>query len=106
MRKFKVIKCKQTRTVSEIKKRRDDNGNLVTYTVYSEQKAGEKDKLGDVWYPGAYGHERIKEGDIIELEGYRADKAANNPHFEEVKDAPVKKKRGRPPKVKAEANAA
>lgn len=99
MRKFKVVNCKQVRLVSEKKKRRDDNGNLVTYTVFSEQKAGDEDKNGDVWYPGAYGHEKIKVGDILDLEGVRADKAANNPDFEEVFDEPAKRKPGRPKKV-------
>lgn len=47
----------------------------------------------------AYGHEGIAVGDVIELEGTSADKAANNPDFKEL-DAP--KKRGRPKKVEAE----
>ena len=34
---------------------------------------------------GAYGHENIKTGDVIELEGFFAEKARNNPDFAEVK---------------------
>ena len=34
---------------------------------------------------GAYGHENIKTGDAIELEGFFAEKAQNNPDFVEVK---------------------
>ena len=108
MRKFRVLHCAQKRTVFDIKTRRDDNGNKISYKVYREEQAGEND-----WWPGAYGHEKIKEGDILELEGRIADKAAANPQFEEVfpkaekpveaKEPVVKKKRGRPRK---KANAA
>ena len=84
MRKFKVLKCKQTRLKSERRTSRDSNGNLTSYMVYSEEKAGEG------WSPGAYGHEGIKEGDILDIDGVLADKAANNPDFEEVFEEPVK----------------
>ena len=93
MRKFKVLKCKQTKMVEERKSFRNGDGTMSAYVSYREVKAGE-----DGWYPGAYGVEKIKEGDIIELEGDLADKCANNPHFEEVFEAP-KKKVGRPKKV-------
>lgn len=105
MRKFKVLHCKQSKLKRELKHRRDHNDNLVPYEVFREVKAGEEG-----WWPGAYGHEKIKEGDILELEGYRADKAANNPQFEEVFDEPetsevVSGKPGRPKKVaKKKAN--
>lgn len=103
MRKFRVLHCPQTRKVFDIKSRRDKDGNKISYKVWREEQAGENG-----WWPGAYGHEKIKEGDILELEGRRADKAAANPQFEEVFDTPVeikepvvKKKRGRPRKKNA-----
>jgi len=49
-----------------------------------------EDKAGDGWSPGAYGHTNIKEGDILDIDGFLADKAANNPDFEEVFEEPVK----------------
>lgn len=44
-----------------------------------------------------YGHEGFSVGDVIALSGDLADKAASNPDFKEIIDAP-KKKRGRPRK--------
>lgn len=79
MRKFKVLQCKQTRIVKEPKKVKTPEGAVRTVWFSREEKAGENG-----WWPGAYGHEKIKEGDILELEGFRAEKAANNPQFEEV----------------------
>ena len=93
MRKFKVLECKQSKLATRRKTRRDDSDNLVTYNVYYEVQAGEEG-----WWPGAYGVEKIKEGDVIELQGHFADKAAKNPAFEEVFDEPVKRKPGRPKK--------
>lgn len=91
LRKFKVVNCPQEKTVARQKKAINDAGATYTYTVYSTVKAGEKGQNGEVWYPNAYGHRAIKEGDIIELGGRMADKAAANPDFEEVKEAPEKK---------------
>lgn len=98
MRKFKVLKCKQSRIVYDVKKAKTAEGAVRTYKVYREEQAGENG-----WWPGAYGYEKIKEGDILELEGHLADKAASNPMFEEVFDkpkveSPPKKKVGRPKK--------
>ena len=101
MRKFEVLRCKQERTLKYYKKGRRDDGSVYSYAVFKTIKAGEKDLAGNVWLPGAYGHEGIKEGDIIELEGHLADKAATNPDLKEIKETPVKKKRGRPRKADA-----
>lgn len=106
MRKFKVLNCKTEKIAYKRMSRRDENDNLVWFNQYYTVNAGEQDHKGNTWYPGAYGNENIKVGDIIEVEEHLADKAARNPDFEEVVEevsAPVKKKRGRPPKVKADA---
>lgn len=100
LRKFRVVRCPQKKIIYKLKTARDDAGTKYTYKEYKEIKAGEKDHRGEVWEPGAYGHRGIKPGDIIELGGRMADKAAANPDFEEikeVKEAP-KKKVGRPKK--------
>ena len=91
MRKFRILNCKQERTLKYYKKGRRDDGSVYSFPVFKKIKAGEKDLAGNVWYPGAYGHEKIKEGDIIELEGHLADKAATNPDMEEVKPGRPKK---------------
>lgn len=101
MRKFKVLKCPQVKIVTEMKRIKTEAG-FANVSFSHEIKAGEKDRRGEIWYPGAYGHRAIKEGDILEIGGHLADKAAANPQFEEVKDAPVKRKPGRPRKVKVE----
>ena len=100
MRKFKVLDVKESITKCEMKKRKTADGNWVTFPVYREVKRGEEG-----WYPGAYGHEDIHKGDVIELDGHLADKCAANPQFEEVFDEPepvkkkvAKKKPGRPKK--------
>ena len=100
MRKFRILKCPQEKTISYLKKGRKEDGSVYSYTVYKDLVAGEKDLNGEVWYPGAYGHERVKEGDIIELDGHLAMKAAANPDFEEVtNETEQKRKPGRPKKV-------
>lgn len=95
MRKFKVLECKQSRVVGDVKKQTTAEGAVRSYVVYRKEDAGDNG-----WYPGAYGHERIKVGDILEIEGEMADKAARNPMFEEVFESKVapKKKVGRPKK--------
>lgn len=91
MRKFRVVKCPQTRILKYIKHGKRDDGSVYAYPVFKEIKAGEKDLAGNVWYPGAYGVEGIKEGDVIELDGELARKAASNPALEEVKPGRPKK---------------
>ncbi len=106
MRKFKVLHCKQQMTQRELRHGRTKEGAMYAYEVEHVVKAGEKKLNGEVWYPGAYGHEKIKAGDILELQGRIADKAAANPQFEEVFAEPQvtkKKKRGRPRKVVEDA---
>ena len=78
MRKFKVLKCKTTVKQPERRTGRDSDGNVYSYVVYCEK--GEKEGF----FPGAYGVEKIKVGQIIELNAHLAEKAANNPDFEEV----------------------
>lgn len=99
MRRFKVIRCRMKKMVCDIKDSLDKHGHPFSYKAYREVKAGE-----DGWYPGAYGHENIKVGDILDIEGHLADKAAANPDFEEVfdieeKPTVKKKKPGRPKKA-------
>lgn len=103
MRKFKVVKCPQVKQVNEPKSFQTEGGAWVTVKNVREIKAGEKGLNGETWYPGAYGHRAIKNGDVLEIGGHLADKAANNPDFEEVfekkVEEPVKRKPGRPRKV-------
>ncbi len=84
MRKFKVLNCKTEVQVGEIKRYRDNDGNMREIMQYRKVKAGEKG-----FNPSAYGHEGIKVGDVLEIDGHLADKAANNPDFEEVLDIVV-----------------
>ena len=106
MRKFKVLKCVETITRRSKKIAKKPSGETYAYVVYREVNRGDEG-----WYPGAYGHENIHVGDIIELDGHLADKAARNPDFEEVFEAPkvevVKKKRRKKKRAKrVKANAA
>ena len=81
----------------------------MVHNEYSREIKGwvKKTVNGELWYPGAYGHRAIKKGDVLEIGGHLADKAANNPDFEEVfekkaekkVETPVKRKPGRPRKV-------
>lgn len=105
MRYFEVLEVATKKRVAELVVLRDKDGNPIRRTDYRWVNAGEEG-----WYPGAYGHEKIKKGDILPIDGPLADKAAKNPAFKEVDDpkkaAPkeeekplFKKKRGRPRKV-------
>lgn len=102
MRKFKVLKCTQTREIRDLRKVKTGDGVYRTVTFTRTIEAGEEG-----WWPGAYGHEKIKEGDILELDDYFAEKAEKNTeYFQEVFDepkleSPPKKKVGRPKKAAA-----
>ena len=95
MRKFKVLKVVESITRMSIKTGKTKEGTSYSYPVYREVKRGDEG-----WFPGAYGHENIHVGDVIELIGELADKAAANPDFEEVFEEP-KRKPGRPKKEAA-----
>ena len=102
-----MLKVKESITRVRHVYRKNDDGMRYSVPIYYEVKRGEKDPhKKDVWTPGAYGHEDIRVGDVIDLDGHLADKAAMNPDFEEVFEAPPiakKKKRGRPRKVVEDA---
>jgi len=80
MAKFKVLETIEQVSYVEKKKRRGKFG-----WVWVEQEVTE------CISPGAYGHEDIKVGDILEINGHLADKARRNPMFEEVKEVSKKK---------------
>lgn len=94
MRYFKVLNCPQSKVIQKHVRFKTDSG-MASRVEYREVQAGEEG-----WWPGAYGHEKIKEGDVLPLDGRLADKASRNDAFEEV-DKPVKKA-----KKKAKKNAA
>lgn len=98
MRKFEVLNCKMEKTVVDYKTIKDADGNKVRVPMYRTVKAGEEG-----WYPGAYGKENIKVGDVLEFddadefEARMAAKCAKNTKdFKEIRRA------GRPPKNKIE----
>jgi len=66
--------------------------NMVVYTIEGERKE----------LPvNAYLGNKLKNGDVIEFEGRIADKARNNPNYEEVKEE-VKERKKPGPKPKRE----
>lgn len=83
MAHFKVLNTRTSSTVHSRGISRDKSGKTTSFDVVEDVK----------FKPGAYGHEDIKVGDIIELTtDHLISKARNNPDFEEVKK-PVKKKK-------------
>lgn len=96
MRKFEVLKCQESIQVGTPKVMKSPEGTNYTIIQWRKVSAGEPKNNGELWYPNAYGVEKIKVGDVIEINGGLADKAAKNPDFKEIKE---KRGPGRPKKV-------
>lgn len=81
---FEVLKTHTEKTVVRRRQRKDKDGN-VSVVEYIETLAIK---------PGAYGHENIEVGQVLEINGPLADKAARNrEYFKAVdKPKPAKKK--------------
>ena len=72
---FEVLDIDMEKTILKREQFRDSEGNNHTREVYETVKIT----------PGAYGHENIKKGDVLEINGYLAKKAAaNKQHFKKV----------------------
>ena len=65
---FEVLKVDTEKTIIRREQFRDSEGNNQTREVYETKQLT----------PGAYGHENIKKGDVLELKGHLAAKAAAN----------------------------
>lgn len=72
---FQVLKIDTEKTVMKREQFIDSEKNNQTREVYETIQLT----------PGAYGHENIKEGDVLEINGRLAEKAAaNKEHFKKV----------------------
>ena len=72
---FEVLDIDTEKTILKREQFRDSEGNNQTREVYATVKITS----------GAYGHENIKKGDVLEISGHLAKKAAaNKKHFKKV----------------------
>ena len=68
---FEVLDIDTEKTILKREQFRDKEGNNQTREVYETIQLT----------PGAYGHENIKKGDVLEISGYLAKKAAANKQY-------------------------
>ncbi len=80
---FEVLKTHTEKTVIRRKQRKDRDGN-VSVVEFIESVAIS---------PGAYGHENISVGQVLEINGPLAAKASNNREYFKQVEEPEKKTR-------------